>query len=252
MKLLLPLLVLLLTTGTVNAKELRIGLGNFQPYFIEQGNTGIFTDLIKEVFTHLPEYQLSFIYGMSNKRLPLALNTDSVDGAANIKLKTPINGCKTKPLFQFSDVAISLKEKNLEINKIEDLSGYKIIAFQGAINVFLSPAFKAIASEENYSETPRLASQALLLAYDRVDVSVGDIFIFLQSASTREHSSRPIDTNKFRYHMIFPRDRSSMGFNDPKLCDQFNQALQKVRANGRYEAIYNSYLTKFGVTDFKF
>ncbi len=38
------------------AEELMIGLGNFEPHFIKEGDTGLFTDLVKETFAILPQY----------------------------------------------------------------------------------------------------------------------------------------------------------------------------------------------------
>jgi hypothetical protein len=43
-----------------SAEKLLIGLGNFEPHFITEGNTGLFTDLVKETFSRLPQYQLDF------------------------------------------------------------------------------------------------------------------------------------------------------------------------------------------------
>jgi polar amino acid transport system substrate-binding protein len=242
-----PVLFALLLTASlmplVHARDLKIGVGNFPPYFSEKGNTGLFTDLIFETFKLMPQHQLKALVPMSNYRLIVELNEGRVDGSANIFADAKITGCRTDPIFRYSDVAVSRKDRNLDIYAIADLKGKSIITYQGA-HTFLGKPFQQVTSPEPamYREVSQPADQARLLASGKFDVSVGDMYIFLNSVQT--WSDARYKTDHFEIHRLFPDIYSHMAFQDQALCDEFNVALRTIKKNGRYEAVYAQYLDK--------
>lgn len=224
----------------VAAKEITVGMGNFAPYFIEKGNTGIFGDLITAVFRHMPDHQPRFLFGLSTKRLWVEFKMGRID-AAPLPDSLESAGCRTDQIFQFFNVVIAKVNAKLEINNISDLAGKSIVAFQGAKKVF-GAEFTKLIEFGFYEEVPNQNAQAKMLIYDRVDVSVGDMLIFLQSLKDiKIQSWTPKD---FAFYHIFPPAYRRMGFRDIEMCAPFNKALKQVRQSGDYESIYDSYLKR--------
>jgi len=233
----------LLGVPGASAKDVTIGMGNFEPYFIEDGNTGIFGDLIKAVFRHMPDHEPVFEYGYSNAGLWNNFQSGRSDAISNLFDSVELKGCRSDPIFRFRDVAITRASANIKINSVADLAGKSIVTFQGA-KMFFGKEFANAVSSSAYEEIDKPKLQARMLHGNRAEVSVGDMFIFLHSLKAMNKSlGKPGD---FVFNDIFPQIYSRMGFHDEKLCAAFNIALKKVRDSGEYERIYESYLEKLG------
>ena len=244
----LKISVILLLLGTVfgsavSAKEITIGMGNFEPYYIAKGQTGIFADIITAVFKRLPDHEPKFVFGSPNNRLWQDFKKRKVDAVSNLFDSVEIDGCRSDPVFRFRDVAVTQKISGIAMKDIADLQGRKIIAFQGAKD-FFGQAFSAVAEQSSYYEVsePRLQAQALIDR--RVEVSIGDLFIFL--SSLQKMTKNRAEPTAFRFHDILPVTYSRMGFHDVQLCQDFNAALKQVRDSGEYEEIYKRYLNILG------
>ena len=224
----------------VAAKEIMVGMGNFAPYFIEKGNTGIFGDLITAVFRHMPDHQPRFLFGLPTKRLWLEFKMGRID-AAPLPDSLESAGCRTDQIFQFFNVAIVKVNAKLEINNISDLAGKRIVAFQGAKKVF-GTEFTKLTEFGYYTELANQNTQAKMLIIDRVDVSIGDMFIFLQTLKDIKNQS--VTPKDFAFYHIFPPAYRRMGFRDIEMCAPFNKALKQVHQSGEYERIYDSYLKR--------
>ncbi len=234
----------LIAVPVYSAQELVIGLGCFEPHFIAKDNTGLFTDIIKETFGLLPQYRITFRNNMSFDRLVKELNAGRTDASANIFKGTDIKGYFSDPVFRFTDVAVTLKNRNFVIEKVSDLKGRSLITYQGA-KLFWGEKFKKTAEScSDYMEIPEPMTQAKMVAMGRYDVSVGDIYIFLHSIKT--WSEKKFLPGQFAFHRIFPDTYSCMGFRDKKICEEFNRALEEIKKNGKYEAIYKRYLHELG------
>ena len=226
------------------SEKLTIGLGNFEPQFSSEGKSALFKDILDGVFAHIPEYEITYKYMLSNSRLVSELNNKHIDGAANIFAHKEITGCLSDPVFRYTDVAITLKRTSQKIESIEDLAGKSIVTYQRA-EFLLGDTFKRVVHEsENYNEVARPEKQAKLLASNLVDVSIGDKYIFLNSLTSWKKDK--FDPNNFVFHPIFPDVYSGVGFNSQAHCEAFNSALEKFKSGGSYEKIYQNYLTKLG------
>jgi len=223
------------------AQEVTVGMGNFEPYFIEQGTSGIFTDLIRAVFKQMPNHQPTFLFGRSNNRLWHDFKQDNVDAVSNLFDSVELDACRSDPIFRFRDVAVTKKSAGFKIKKIADLTGKYIVTFQGARSFFGEEFEKTTHSKNgSYREVSRPSWQVQVLGSDSADVSVGDMFIFLHTL--KETKNLELSASDFTFHDIFPAIYTRMGFRDPQICQLFNQGLKKIRANGRYEKIYSTYL----------
>ncbi len=224
--------------------EIVIGAGNFAPYFIADEHSGVFTDIINAAFEHLPQYQVTFRFGLSVNRMVNDFEEGRLDATANIFADHEVEGCKTDPVFRFQDVAVTLKEKHLTISTIADLKDKRIIVYQGA-TTFLGQNFHIMAAyNPYYKETAKPYLQPRMVATGRVDVSVGDIYMFFHNLP--EWSNGQAAPEQFEVHEIFPVLYTHLVFRDSALCEEFNRALRIIQENGRYEAIYQRYLQQVG------
>jgi ABC-type amino acid transport substrate-binding protein len=240
-KRLLLAISVLMAFSSIHARELKIGTGNFPPYFSEKGTDGLFNDLIREAFDLMPQHKLTFVPEMSNYRLVQSLNDGTVDGAANILAKSKIVGCLSDPVFRYADVAVTRKDHQLKIDSVGDLAEKRIATYQGA-KTFLGSEFARVVSTDArlYRELPQQLDQAMSVSTGLSDVSVGDMYIFLYSI--KHNSNGKFKADQFDIHNVFPVTYSFMGFHEQILCDEFNVALRKLKKSGRYEAIYSRYL----------
>lgn len=219
-------------------------MGNFEPLFSSPDKPALFKDLIDGVYSYLPDTQVKYRYMLSNARLVHELNALTVDGAANIFSPNDIKGCLSQPIFEFSDVAISLKSQQLVINKVDDLRGKSVVSYQGAKTLLGSDYKAAVESGHYYKEVSQPEEQAKLLLTGMVDVSIGDKYIFLNSL--KNWSKGKHDPNQIIIHTIFPPVATSMGFNEQAFCDEFDQGLKKFKESGRYREVYKRYLKDLG------
>ncbi len=235
------LVCIALSCSWVTAQPVTVGMGNFEPYFIEKGQTGIFTDLVSAIFNEMPGLEPKYHFGYSNKRLWHEFSKKNIDAVANLFDSVELNACRSDPVFRFRDIIVSKRSDQLLINSLADLEGKHIITFQGASD-FFGETFKKYTQNGTYHEVPRPSMQAKILISNKADVSVGDMFIFL--LSLKDVTPLTVTAQDFTFHDLLPAIYSRMGFQDEKICHQFNVALKTIKDNGIYEKIYQKYLVQ--------
>ena len=222
-----------------SAKEVTVGMGNFEPYFIEEGDTGIFADLITAVFRYMPDHHPKYIYDLPNRRLWRELEDGNIDALSNLFDSKEMDVCRSDQIFRFHNVAVTKASAKIKISNISDLAGNNIVTFQGAKHVF-GNRFANLTNFQSYTEVYADKLQVKMLIYDRADVSVGDKFIFLHELKKiRKSLLEPIE---LVFHDIFPLYFARMGFYDKEICELFNKGLKQVRQTGEFESIYDTYL----------
>jgi len=231
--------VCVLVPSASSGKELTIGVGLPEPFFIEKDESGVFLDIIKEIFRLMPEYEPKFFF-MTNKRLVRDINKGWIDAAANVFENSDVKACLSEPVFRYSDVAVTLRKKNFVINKISDLQDKRIATYQGARNILGHEFAEMAKSNPGYQEFPESFVTTNLLVKDRTDVRVGDIFIFLYDINRPLHKGK-VSSDQFTLHRLFPDVYTHMAFRDEKICEKFNRALGEIKANGAFEAVYEKY-----------
>jgi len=223
----------------LTGKELLIGVGLFEPFFIEKNESGIFLDLTKEVFKLLPEYEVKFIF-MSNKRLLKEINAGRVDAACNIFKASEVKAHLSNPFFKFIDVAVTLKKKKFKIETVSDLAGKSIAAYQGATDLLGDEFRKMALANSKYHENSEQYVSTNLLLKGRVDVRIGDVFIFLYDIK-RPYNWGKVTAEDFTIHYLWPEVYSHFAFKDEKIRDKVNLAIKEIIKNGTYEAVYKKY-----------
>lgn len=240
MKLLAGLLVwlLMLPCTALGIEPLKVGLGNFRPYFSADGDSGVFVDLLRTIFREIPEYTVEYVPNLSNLRLLSGLHSGHLDAAVNIFDGQLVDGCISDRVFRFQDVVVSYKRQGLKIDSVDDLAGLDIVSYQGA-RAFLGEAYRKVVGQSafSYQEQPNQHLQAKMLIAQRVDVSVGDRYIFAQEALTLGKRR-----SAFTYHPIFPLTYTHMAFRDTNICPKFNRVLARLISSGEYQRVYRESL----------
>ena len=234
--------LLFFPTTLMASQVLKIGVGNFPPFFVEKDNKGIFIEITNEIFKQLPEYTVEYIF-MSNNRLVHEINSGKlIDVACNIFPDSQVNAYLSDPIFRYRDVAISKKSALLVINEISDLQGKSIAAYQGAKEL-LGNKFKEMAlANPHYSEHAHPKETTYLLVSDNKEIRVGDINIFWHDLSNKHYKGdSEIDVDNFNIHYLWPDIYSHMAFKDPVLKSSVNKVFAKLKLNGTIENIYSKY-----------
>ncbi|ALO36403.1 hypothetical protein CMT41_17885 [Colwellia sp. MT41] len=223
-------------------QELRVGVGNFPPFFIEAENKGLFLDITREIFKQLPEYEVKFIF-MSNHRLLHEINSGKIiDVACNIFSAAKVNGYLSAALFRYTDVAVSKKEHGLEIENIDDLQEFSIAAYQGATDLLGEQYKKMALANVNYSEHSHPKETTYLMAAGQKDIRVGDIHIFWHDLEHKYYQGEtPIHKSDFNIHRLWPDVYSHMAFKDADLRDAVNKVIKQLKHDGSIEKIYAKY-----------
>ena len=142
-------LCVLMTGASVSfSNDLVVGVSNFEPFFIEDSERGIFVDLLKEIFALMPQHTVEFSF-LSNRRLLEDINSGALDAAVNMLEMYELNQVYlSDPVFRYRDAVVALKDKNLKIESMDDLQDVSIATHQGAMD-YLGPEFKAMAQERS-------------------------------------------------------------------------------------------------------
>jgi polar amino acid transport system substrate-binding protein len=167
----------------------------------------------------------------SNTRLAVAADGKAVEAFAPVVGPPPEGITLTDSYLTYQNVAMSLTERRIKLERVEDLHRYRVLAFQRATQT-LGPEFAAaVAGCPFYREEPKQALQAAGLLYERYDVLIADARIL-------RHHLGPTPVTE---HWLFQPNPYSAGFRDPAQAARFNEGLRRIRENGTYAAILARY-----------
>ena len=168
---------------------------------------------------------------------------NDLDLLVSVKEANP-NYYYSDTFITYTNVAISRKEDNLELNKIKDLKDKNITAFEGA-NKYLQKEYKNLLlnTSKNYKEVSLQEKQVKMLLENQTDVLIMDINIF--KWHLKKLSSKSI--NEFTIDYVFnPNNDFKVAFKDENLRNIFNKNLKKVKETGEYNKIIDNY-TKYDI-----
>lgn len=233
------LLLISVLAWRVEAKTLKIAVGtSIPPYVIKEENRGIEFDILKEVLAS-QGYEMQPVYVPLSRTLHL-LAYDQVDGIMSTG-RAGLPGCYTDSHITYWNFAITLKDRNLRLNAIEDLQDKRVLSFQNARD-YLGDAFRQMADQNpQYREIADQSLQNKQLFSGRIDVVVADRYIF---EWFRKDPSIALAVNveqEVEYHKIFSPGNFKAVFKDDVVCEAFNQGLKLLKEKGRYDEIIRSY-----------
>ena len=226
-------------SNALSAKDqliVAVGLAK-PPYVIQADDSGFELDLIRNILKKMGK-STKFVYtqfGHSSKMLEvkevdavMTTNHDVFDD--NSKL--------SDEYITYQNVAISLKNSNLTVNRIEDLANYSIASFQKADKVLGQVFADAVDKCPLYVKIADQSQQPMLLLKNRVEVLVMDRNIFKYFA--RELGIKDMDA-QFTFHQIFPKTHYRMAFKNKKYVQIFNDTFALYKQTDEYLFLRKNY-----------
>lgn len=169
-----------------------------------------------------------------------------VDATSIIKKNSGLEAHYSDHYMQYHNAAITLEKNNIKIKTIKDLGNYHVTAFQNA-NKFLSKEFSSSINKKDkkYMELADQKQQVHMLLKGRTQVAVMDRHIFKYYKNLLINEKKVPNNINITFHELFPPTKYRAAFNDPKIRDDFNEGLKKLKENGRYDEIYDFYSQKY-------
>ena len=240
------IVVLGVSRDRVVAEQLHVGFGQEKPPFvIGKSLTGLEVDIFREALAFKGHKMI--VGHMPNKRLQIALTTmEEVDAVATVR-QIPGDGLYYVDDFMYFDnYAITKKRDQLRINKISDLVGHSIVAWQNAYRD-LGSEFEELFKPDPpkpykslYREAHSRKNQNGMFWLWRTEVIVIDKTIF---AWYRKQLSKGFDTTpEVTFHPIFSgKTYFQAAFKNQNLARDFEAGLKHIKNTGLYDQLYQKY-----------
>ncbi|WP_249383901.1 ABC transporter substrate-binding protein [Chitinivorax sp. B] len=213
------------------------------PFCFPATNSGIELEVIGEALAYRGHVLKPRYFPLA--RVPIAFKSKRVDAAmTDLGINLTATGAYYgDPAVTYDNVLITLLHRQIIISKPEDLQGLRVISFQGAIKRY--PAWlNAVKRAGNYFEHNDQAVQVRTLMRGHYDVVLSDRNIFKYFMLQLKHEEGdvlPIQEHSFT--TIDPKDYRPV-FRSREVRDDFNAGLKHLKETGRYQAIYDKYLTE--------
>ncbi len=225
---------------TAQAKtELTILVGLDKPPYIDlNDSSGYELDLLR-LLTKKMGYEAVFLH-VPNARIKDLM----LDGRADIAtLQKPES---TEPQFYFSqpyiryqNVAASLSSKSLQLQRLDQLKPYSVVAFHNA-RTLLGPEYqKMVRLALNYQEVANQSQQLQMLLLERCDVVVMDRNIFYYYAKLAGQSMQPFDLAP-----VFSPSLYSAAFKNERLRAKFDKALAEIQQEPIFTQLQLKYFSE--------
>jgi polar amino acid transport system substrate-binding protein len=210
------------------------------PFIIEENGEGIELDIFRDTFATANK-KVNFIHVPFGRTITSSQRLNS-DGIVTVlpTYKHP-SLFISEPYITYQNVAISLLDKNFEIDNIKSLAGKNIIAFQNAKKYLGEDFNKVISYSMNYREVAEQLKQIDMLFLRRTEVIILDINIFKYFMKT--HSSGRY-SQPFNVHYIFNERQYSAAFKLEENRNLFDKGIKIIREQGTYQFILDKYLTQ--------
>lgn len=227
-------------------KVVHISVGfSVPPYVIASENRGAELDIVREAMA-LEGYNIIPFY-VSNKRRNAEFLDGVTDGAITVSSQEELDGFYSKSYITYQNVAISLAANNLRVNRLTDLKGMRVVAFQTASKVLGQEFAPLITTFEFYQEVAKQREQITRLYAGDVDLVIGDKNIlawFVKNARFREG----LDTSQsIAIHQVFLPGHKYAVFREHELTLAFDRGIEILKESGRYDEI----LSEYGFNSFK-
>ncbi|MBR7746391.1 substrate-binding periplasmic protein [Undibacterium baiyunense] len=229
------------------AAELKIAFATDRPpYCFRQDNLdqGIEIDLLRQI---MGQYGHTIkVSTIPKVRLIKAVKEKEVDAAATVQDDKDPSLYFSDPYLEFQNMVISKSKQAIELKSLQDLSRFSFIIWQDGWKN-LGPEFEAKyrpdtngSFPKNYHQAFNQLSQNKMFWADRVQLIIIDKTIFQhhQRLLAKEFNT----SEALTYHdLIKSKTSYAVVFQRAELRQQFNEGLKKIRANGIYQKIIDSY-----------
>lgn len=212
------------------------------PYCFPESDSGIELEVIGEALALRGHRLMPRYYPLA--RVPLAFRHGEVDAAMTDLGQdlTDQGGHYGEPAVIYQNVLVTLRNRQLRLEKPEDLKGLSVVAFQGAAKRY-PEWLGATQAAGLYFEQNNQELQVLGLNKGRYDVVLSDrsIYHYFEQLLSRTalFKAKAVDMHSFTEED--PQNYRPV-FRDTQVRDDFNAGLQQLKQSGRYQQIYDSYL----------
>ncbi|MFN3580379.1 MAG: substrate-binding periplasmic protein [Pseudomonas sp.] len=234
----LGLLLLFMEMPAAQAQMLVVGFGTHKPPYVFEGeDRGLEFEIVAQAFAQAGMQMQPYYAPL--ERMHRMLERKELEAMTATNTNSGVKAFHSDVYIEYHNVAVSLERKGIQLERIADLSGHSVSAFQRA-RMILGDEFRSMAlNNPQYREEARQVTRNLLLYADRVDVMIGDrriIRAFNDVVADRVDVTQPIT-----FHALFSPTAYRVGFSDAGARDRFNEGLRAIRENGQYEAIEARY-----------
>ncbi|NPA55709.1 MAG: amino acid ABC transporter substrate-binding protein [Epsilonproteobacteria bacterium] len=233
------LAIFIFVSSLLAQKTIIVGVGlSLEPYIIKKNNTGIELDIVKTALQNAG-YKVKVKY-LPFLRIPLYLKDKKIDAATTINEHSGIkNVYYSDRDIYYQNVVVTLKSSHLNIKKVSDLKGLRVIGFQNS-DKYLGKEFRDVIPKlKLYQELANQRLQVKLLFAHRVDAIILDVNIFKY---IRNHLKDINTQQKVVIFEPFAKTYYKVGFLDKNVRDKYNIALRKMKKDGKCEEIFHKYI----------
>lgn len=238
----LSVLAVLLAAAAVMAgaqTQLKAVVGlSLPPYIMQGADNGVDADIVRQALAE-SNYGLKLEY-VPFARVSVSMANKTADCAFPINEASGVTGVfYSDSHISYQNVVVGLTSKALKIASISDLKGLRVVAFGEAKN-YLGPEFASMAkANKNYYEIADQESQVKMLFKDRADVLVMDINIFKYF---RQNIKGMDVSQDVTFYKVFAPTAYKVAFTSREVCDKFNTGLKSLKASGKYDQIFKTYI----------
>lgn len=241
------LLVGVLPANAVDVKEqqrvLKVGVSfSIPPWVIRDSNSGIELDILREALES-EGFSIKPVYVPFSRAYEL-FDQAQLDIVINAKRQMTGTGYLSEPVVRFQNVAISLASKGFpEQFDLSFMGDKSVVAFQKASQLLGNGFGNVMRSNPYYEEVARQYLQLNLLFIREVDFIVMDksIFGYFWNDAMKMSLNKPSYSKEIRFHSVFPPSAYSFLFHNEGLRDVFDDALDRMKMDGSYKAIFERY-----------
>ena len=234
-------------SNSATATEIRVALATDRPPYCfknKEIDSGIELDLIRAALSPFGHTVIPVI--VPKTRLALILKPGQADMSATIQGTDGDGLFFSDTYLNFHNYAISKKRKGIALTSLPDVGKYSFIIWQGGwanLGELFKETYKpdhAGKLRANYIEAHSQLNQSRMFWADRADLIIVDRKIF-EHFRKLLRSEFNTDEEVTFHDVVKAQTNYQTAFRNRALRDQFNEGLKRIRADGSYQGILDSY-----------
>jgi len=219
--------------------------GKLAPWVLSETNEGIIIDLLRATMQPLG-YEIEPLY-LPYARRANAYKAGGIDIVSDMNMNTinehNLDGYFSDTAYTYENFAFSLHKKHFEFTQLTDLKKYSLLSWQDA-GIHLGEAYAKMANNHpRYSETFDQLVQVKMLFLEKFDVVQMDAHIFDYYRAQILNSGKIDAAQQVDRFGLFGASPNGFLFQSEVIRDKFNTQLQRIKASGEYQKIFQRYLT---------
>ena len=207
------------------------------PFILEDGQRGLQLDIIRAALA-CENIDVEFINIPAGRNIT-SIKTLGADGMITLPADFDYPEIfVSTPYIYYQNVAVSLSDNHLNIERFDDLTLLSVVAFQNA-KKFLPPAYaSAVNAGIEYREIADQNKQIEMFYRRNIEVIVLDLSILKYFL---KHHKASIYQKDITIHSLFDKLGYAIGFKDENLLARFEKGLACIQNDNQYQRILSEY-----------